>query len=167
MRRDTAGSPSNTCDLDLVDVVLDAGHHGQVPVDHGVEDRVQHGLGAVREEFRILLQPVPYDGEVRRLGVPDRDDEVLAEEHVQLAELDLLEFVHVPGRAEHHEQGVAVAFEFRPLVCGDRVLDGERVQIELAARARSAPSLGPVEPDPRETVALFVQALVRVGQRLR
>lgn len=63
--------------------------------------------------------------------MPHADHEVRADEHVQLAELDLLDLVAVPRRVQHHEQGVAVALQLRALVSHDRVLDGQLVQVEL------------------------------------
>ena len=58
-----------------------------------------------------------------------------ADEHVDLAELDLLDVVDVAGGSEHDEQGVVVAFELGALMGDDRVLDGQRVEPELVRRA--------------------------------
>jgi hypothetical protein len=63
--------------------------------------------------------------------VPHSDDEVRADEHVQLAELDLLDLVEVAGGVQHQEQGVVVALELGALVGNDGVLDDELVELEL------------------------------------
>jgi hypothetical protein len=60
--------------------------------------------------------------------VTDGDDEVGADEQVQLPELDLLGLVEVPRRAQVDEEDVAVAFELRALMSLQGVLDGQRVQ---------------------------------------
>ena len=53
------------------------------------------------------------------------------DEHVDLAELDLLLLVDVPGWAQHDEEGVVIPFDLRPLVCVDGVLDGQWMELEL------------------------------------
>ncbi len=59
--------------------------------------------------------------------MPDGDGEVRSDEHVDFPELDLLRRVEVAGGSQHNELDVAVAFQFRPLVAGERVLDREVV----------------------------------------
>ena len=51
--------------LDLVDVVLQAGDHRRIFVDHLVENRVQDRLRAHAQQFRGALQPVPDQAEIR------------------------------------------------------------------------------------------------------
>ena len=50
---------------------------------------------------------------------------------MDLAELDLLLLVDVPGWAQHDEEGVVIPLDLRPLVRVDRVLDGQRMELEL------------------------------------
>jgi hypothetical protein len=59
------------------------------------------------------------------------DDEVVASEHVQFAELDALLGVEVLRGPEHHEQGLAVALHLGALVGVHGILDREVVQPEL------------------------------------
>jgi hypothetical protein len=68
----------------------------------------------------------------RRFAVPDRDDESLADEDQDLAELDRPLGLEVAGRLEHDEERVAVHLELRTLVCVDRILDGQLMEIELS-----------------------------------
>ena len=63
----------------------------------------------------------------------------VAEEDEDLAELDDLGRVDVAGGLQHDEDHLAVDLELRPLVGVDRVLDRERVQVELALRASRTP----------------------------
>ena len=85
---------------------------------------------AVLEHLGPLLEVVARVGEVDALAVPDGDDEVAADEHVDLAGLDRVLLVDVPERLEHEEQRVAVVLELGALVGVAGVLDGQRVQVE-------------------------------------
>src|SRR4029450_10658092 len=117
--------------LDFVDVVLQAGDYRCVTLDHRIQDRVKDGLGAAAQELGVSLHTTPYYRQVRRLAVPDGEDEVRAGEDVQLAEVDFLDIVEVAGGTQHHEQGVAVAFQLGALMGDDRVLARQLVQLEL------------------------------------
>ena len=151
MRRETFGSPRKTSVSISSMSFCEPGHDRGVAVDDAVEDGVQHRLGAAAEQVRVALHAAAHGGEVGRLAVADGDDEVGADEDVDLAELDLLDVVEVARRAQDHEERVAVALELGPLVGDDGVLDGQLVQAELvgdreraaprpAGRARSRPS---------------------------
>ena len=117
--------------LDLVDVLLQPGHHRRVAVDDAVEDRVQDGLRPTREQLRVVLHAVSDEAEVGRPAMADRQHEAGADEDVDLAELHLLDVVQVRRGAKDDEERVAVALELRTLVGDDRVLDRELVQAEL------------------------------------
>ena len=99
--------------------------------------------------------------------MPDGDHEVRADEHVQLAELDLLDVVEVARGAQHHEQRGAVALELGSLVRGDRVLDREFVQPELGGEGFQFAGIGSIEPDPRHAVRSLAQDLEGLGERVR
>ncbi len=138
---------------------------GSVAVDHRVENRVEHGLGTEREQLGIVFEPLSDHGEIRRLGVPDGDDEVLADEHVQLAELDLLDVVEVAGGAQHDEQrrpyrssfGRWCAMIASSTASGCRSNSvGQRAQLVL---------VGPVEADPRHPAVLLAQLVERLAER--
>ena len=153
--------------LDLVDVVADAGDDGVVAVDHPVEDGVEDRLGPAAQQVGLALQAAPHGGEVGGLAVADGDHEVGTDEHVDLAELDLLGLVEVARRAQHDEQRVAVALQLGPLVGDDGVLDGELVELELGGQRGDLVLFRPVQPDPRHPVGLSVQGGVRLRQRRR
>ena len=121
--------------------------------------------GPAAQQVRTRLEAVADAGEVGRLAVTDGDHEVRAREHVDLAELDGLGLVEVPGRAQHEEEHVAVALELGSLVGLDRVLHRELVQVELRGDGGELGRVGPVEPDPRDPVAVAARR-VELGQRL-
>ena len=66
--------------------------------------------------------------------MPDGDDEVRAEEQVDLPDLDVLVLLDVPGGAQDDELDVVVPLDLRALVRGHRVLDGEIREREVAGQ---------------------------------
>ncbi len=93
------------------------------------------------------------------------DDEVGADEDVQLAERDLLGLVQVTGGAQDDEEGVAVAVGLGPLGADDGVFERQLVQLELLAELDQLPLLRPVEPDPGHGVGHLLEAFEGVGER--
>ncbi len=55
-RRDAAGEDGG---LNLVDVVLQPGHHRRVPVDHLIQDRPERRYAAEGQQLGPLLKPLP------------------------------------------------------------------------------------------------------------
>lgn len=113
--------------------------------------------------------------DVRERGVvtvPHGDDEVGAHEHHDLAGLDDLAggghrlVRHVVDGPQHQEQHVVVAFQLRPLVGVDGVLDHQFVQPERLGHALHLPLVGGEQPDPHESFTpcadLGHRGLVRV-----
>jgi hypothetical protein len=98
--------------------------------------------------------------------VSDCDHEVGTDEHVQLAELHFLHIIEVPGRAQHREQCVAVPLQLGTLMRGDRVVNRQAVQLELARHRPELVDIGPVQPDPRHALPL-AQQLVGLLQARR
>jgi magnesium transporter len=76
-----------------------------------------------------LLHP-QADVVKRRLAVADRDDEIVADEDLDLAELDGLLDFEVARSLQDEEERVAVDVELRTLVRLDRVLDRDIREIE-------------------------------------
>lgn len=161
------GIPAEDLGLDLVDVVLEARDDRQVAVDDPVQDRVEDRLGPEPEQVRVALETAPDGGDVGRLRVPERDDEVPAHEEVDLAELDLLDVVEIAGRAQDDEQGVVVPLQLGALVGDDRVLDREFVEAELLGQRGELVVLGPVQPDPGDGLVVVVEGAVALGERGR
>ena len=156
-----ARDPGEDLVLDLVDVLAQAGDRGRVVVDDPVDDRVQHRAGPVLAAARGSPRAAAHAAQLARLAVAHGDDVVVAEEDQDLAELDHLGRVHVAGRLEHDEDHLAEDLELGALVGVDRVLHGQRVQVELAADRLELLLAGLVEPDPGEA-AVFVAGLHRL-----
>src|SRR5688572_31153038 len=56
--------------------------------------------------------------------MPHGDDVSRTDEEVRLAKLDaVLALLRTPGRAQHHQHGVAVDFQLRALMCAMRVFN--------------------------------------------
>lgn len=102
------------------------------------------------------------------LRVADGHHEVGADEHVQFAELDGLLDIAVVGRAQHHEQRVAVALDFRALVPRERVFHGERVQVKLGGDGLELVLARAIQADPGEPAVLPHQLirLIEAGRSL-
>ena len=84
------GIAAEDLDFDLVDVVGQAGDHWVVAVDHLVEDGVEDRLGPASQKLRLALEASADRAELGRLAVADGQHERGTDEHVDLAELDLL-----------------------------------------------------------------------------
>jgi hypothetical protein len=84
--------------LDLIDIVLESGHDGCVAINYFIEDGLQDSFRAQLQQLRLGFQSVTNAGKVRSLRMSDRDHEVWAGEHMELAELDLLDVVEVARR---------------------------------------------------------------------
>ena len=140
--------------LDLVDVDLELRRDLLVAVDdrvaHGVDHRgravLQHLLAALEARSRVV--------ETAAVAVPDGHDEVVADEHVDLAGLDGVLGIDVPEGLQGEEQAVVVAFELRALVSRHGVLDGERVQAEHVGHLVELGGVGLVQADPDEVARL-------------
>jgi hypothetical protein len=140
--------------LDVPDGRIEAVDDRPVVVDDAVDDRMQCGSLAQAQEVGTLLQ---LQAHVVQLGlsVANRDEEAVADEEEDLAEVDRLVLCAPAGRLEHEEERIAVDLELRPLMRLDRVLDGELVQVELApdrvelvlrGLEQAEPGEGPVAP---------------------
>ena len=139
MRRETAGSPSNTCvsisSMSLREALDDRG----VPVDDRVEDRVEHRLGPGVERIRASTPSAARTSDrsgdslcrtvMTKLGPANTFSSPNSTRSLRVV---------VAGRLQHHEEGVAVALDLGALVGVDRILDRELVQVELRRRARRA-----------------------------
>ena len=135
--------------LDLVDVVLDA-RRRRAGTGRRCRRRppTRRRTGPCASSLGSRLEAVAHRREVGVLGVADRDDVVGADEDVHLAELDRLGLVQVAGGLQHQERHVAVALELRALMALERVLDGERVQVEHLRDLAHLVGVGPVQPHP-------------------
>jgi hypothetical protein len=115
----------------------------------------------VAQPLRVGLERLAHRAELAGLPMAHGDDVVVTEEDEQLAELDHLGRVDVARGLQHEQQHVVEDLELRALMGLDRVLDGERVKLELALE-RVELLLGRlVQADPDEGV-LLAAPVVRV-----
>ena len=146
--------PREHLHLDLVDVVLQAGDHRLVRVDDVVGDGVQHGARPAPQQFGVVLGVLAHQTQRRRLAVTDVDEEAVADEHLDLAELDLLHVVEVAGRLEHQEDRLVVELQLGHLVGLEGVFDRQRMELEGGADLGEL-GLGRLEQaDPDERLAV-------------
>ena len=104
--------------------------------------------GPFGQQVGPLLEPLAGVVQVAGLTLADGDHELIADEHADLAEVDLLGLLVVARGAEHDERlraGV-VLLDLGPQVQRLRVLDGEVVQPEPALDVCSSSLLGSNSP---------------------
>lgn len=94
----------------------------------------------------------------------DRDQEVRADEDVELGEVDLLLGVEVAGGAQDDEEGVAVALQLGALMGLQGVLDGEFVEVELGGQGVQFGLRRTVQADPGHPVGLLAQLPEGLGE---
>jgi hypothetical protein len=97
----------------------------------------------------------------------DGEHESAADEDVKFAEVDFFDVVEVPGGPQDDEQGVAVPFEFRPLVGDDGVFDGEVVQPELICGGEQLVLCGPAQADPGDCARLLALSALGISEGVR
>ena len=155
--------------LDLLEVPAHLAVDDEVVVDDGVHDGVEHGDRAVAEPLGLGLQPLAHAGQRVALAVPDRDDEVVADEEHDLAGLDVARRLDVAQRLEHDEHRRLVLLDLGALVAVDGVLDGQRVQVQLLVDEVELLVGGVLEADPQEAVlgeAQHVELVTEVAAAL-
>jgi hypothetical protein len=148
--------------LHLGNVVFEAVDDRLVVVDDPVEDRVEDGARPALEKLRAFLEAAAHLGKAARRPVPYRDDEGFAHEKEDLAEVDLLGVLLVPGGLEDDEERVVEHVELGTLVRLDGVLDGQLVEAELLPDRSELLLRRLVKADPDE-VPRLARRFERVG----
>src|SRR5581483_9753346 len=150
--------------LEVLHGPLELVEHRKVVVDHEVENRVERVARSLAQEVRDGLGARPHLGVRRGRAVPHGDEVVRPDEHVGLAVLDLLVLLVPARRPDDDEERLPVLLDLRPLMCAERVLDCEVVQVEhllhLAQELRRR--LVDADPDEVPLGALEVLELVDV-----
>ncbi|MOA38258.1 hypothetical protein D3C78_1599220 [compost metagenome] len=100
--------------------------HGQVAVDHRIHQRVQHEAAAVRQQVRLALAACAHVLEALARLVADRQQEIAANEQVDLADVDAVLAVRLQ-RLHHQKQGGAELLQLWTLVAVQRVFHRQRV----------------------------------------
>ena len=82
------------------------------------------------EQLGMILGVLAHRTQRRRIAVADVDEEAVADEHLDLAELDLLYRVEVAGGLERPEDRLVVELELG-ISCALRRLDREQMELEI------------------------------------
>ena len=135
MSRTTSSQrPSNDVVLDRVELVPDLVEDREAVVEEIVEDVVEEVARALGEELAsellvaLAAREEPRDGE--QLDVRKRDQEVVAEEDVELGRVQPLDRLVVDREVEDDEEVARVLVDLRPLALREDVLDVELVEAE-------------------------------------
>ena len=133
--------------LERVDPIVDRGEAREEAVDEPVDDAVQQARRVV--DGLVALDVALAEGrQGRRLVAVQRDQVAVG---VEAVHLDEAVAVLVVGRAEDDEEDVAVVVvDLRPLVEPPRVLERERVEVELLAQDLEVGRRGLVDVEPEE-----------------
>ena len=121
--------------LELLELVPDLAQHREAVVEGLVDDLVEQVAGALGEELLadLLVGAAALEQVLDRLQrlVRQRDDEVGADEQVQLARVQAPDLLVEDREVQDDEQVVRVLVDLRPLVAGHDVLEVERVEVEV------------------------------------
>ena len=107
---------------------------------------------AVAEALGLGLEALAHAGQRVALAVAHGDDEAVADEEHHLAGLDVARRLDVAQRLEHDEHRALVVLDLGPLVAVDRVLDGQRVQLQLLVDEVELGVGRVLQTDPEEAV---------------
>jgi hypothetical protein len=134
------------CVLDPVEALVERGHRGEEAVAEGVGDPVEHG-------DRVLLRRAGLVGPVEvfeggRVVAAHRDEEAVGYVAVHLDEQVLVRDMPV----EDDEGEGVVGLELGPLAEVERVLDGERVQVQHVAEQLQVLLARPLDVEPEEAL---------------
>jgi hypothetical protein len=92
---------------------------------------------------------------------------MVAHEDVDLAKLDLFDVVEVTSGPKHDEQRVVITFDLGPLMRVDRILDGQRMQLELGGEPLDLVLIGSVQADPGHTLRIRAETVEGFVQERR
>ena len=124
-------------------------------VEEIIEDVVEEVARALREELASQLlvalaaREQPRDG--KQLHVRKRDQEVGAEEDVQLGGVEPLDALVVDGEVEDDEEVARVLVHLGPLALGEDVLDVELVEAEALCQLAELERGGSLDVNPGES----------------
>ncbi len=124
--------------------------HRGVAVDDGVHQRVEHVARAVAQQLRLALAARAHLREAALGVLPRREHVIAADEHVHLADLQLVAR-HLDG-VQHGEDRIAVFLDLGTLVAVVGVLHRQRVQVELVLHLGQLGGVGVPQRHPDEAV---------------
>ncbi len=152
--------------FELVQLVGDAVEDRELGVDEAVRHEVIHEVDAALEPLGLAAEPAPHRGERRDLPGVDRDQEALAEERVQLEQLEVVHPLVLASEAlRDEEQVVSVLLHLGPLIEVRAVLDGQRMEVEPGPQQLELGRIRSVQVDPAQhTRRRTLHTLATLGQ---
>ena len=143
--------------LDRVQLVPDLVQDREAVVEEVVEDVVEQVARRLREELVaklvVLLAATEEVGDGQKLDVGERDEEVLAEEDVELGRVQPLDRLVVDREVEDDEEVLRVLVDLRPLPLREDVLDVELVEAVALGEIRGLERPRLVDVNPGEPVS--------------
>lgn len=136
--------------LDALELQLQRLKHGEIAVDDGVEQRIEHVAGPVPQQVRLTLAAFPHVGEASLRPPPHRHHVLRSDEHVDLAD-DQLAIDHL-HRLHDVEQAFAVLLQLGALLALARILHRELVQAEGLLQDQQLRLAGVLQRHPDEAV---------------
>lgn len=121
--------------LDGFEFHLERIDHGKVAIDHRIHQGVEHESRTLAQQFGLAFTSLPDVDESMLAAISHRNHVVATNEDVDLSDVQRGLFRRVGfEQVKHHEQGVAVFLDLRPLVTVLGVFDGQCVEAELALK---------------------------------
>src|SRR5712692_9090599 len=142
--------------LDRVELVPDLVQDREAVVEEVVEDVVEEVAGALAEQARakclVLVAALEEAGDGKQLDGRQRDQEVGAEEDVELGGVQALDGLVVDREVEDDEEVLGVLVDLRPLALREHVLEVERVPAEAKRESLRLVLARRVQVDPGDAV---------------
>ena len=104
-------------------------------------------------QLEVVLTAPEEVGDREELGVGERDQEVLAQEDVELGGVQAADALVVEGEVQDDEEVLGVLVDLRPLPLGEHVLDVELVEAEALGEKRDLERAGPLGVDSGQPVS--------------
>ena len=151
---DLLRAPLEDLVLDRVELVADLAQHRKAVVEAVVDHPVEQEARALREELvaQLLLLAAAFEQVLDRLqrGVRDRDQEVGADEDVELARVQPADLPVEDREVQDDEQVAGVLVDLRALVAREDVLEVEGMEIELLLEPAGLERRGTLDVDPAQ-----------------
>src|SRR4051794_9350510 len=155
---DVLGAALEDVVLQRVELVADLAQHREAVVEAVVDEAVEEVAGATREELlaELLFGAAALEEVLDRLQrlVRDRDEEVGADEEIELARAEALGGAVEDGQVQDAEQVVVVDVDLRPLVAREDVLEVEGMEVEVLLEPGALQRPRVLDVDPAEAAPL-------------
>ena len=140
--------------LELLDLLVEALHGSEVPVDDGVDQAVEQEPDAAAGEIGGAVPPGDHVVHVEGVVLAHGDERGRGDERRELAELELRRVVIESHGVDVEELVGAVAVQLGSLPGGEGVGDGEAVQAELVGDHGEVIGIGRAQVHPYDDVVL-------------